>query len=315
MQRPLRPILVLALSTTAEPLLITSAAGSVHPLRQINAPPARTIVPHCSAVEGAEPTLPNVVDGLIPTRFDDVPKLVDTALAGIGLAGTIIAMGSLQTVLGMKLFVPPMMASGIIFFSGPKPPDPKGFLSGTICSATLSAALLLTLGQVVGEVTADGLSVGLLLMWYKTAGTLFPPAAVLAGALTGAAAKSAVDVDNPIVAAAGFLFFPWLAGHAVLYASAFGLSFVRAQARLQLVQFELRSLSGLDDSALREVFDKFDTDKSGALDADELKVALRVALGDDLSIEDCRGLVRSADRDGNGVVDFEEFGFICRGQV
>ena len=55
--------------------------------------------------------------------------------------------------------------------------------------------------------------------------------------------------------------------------------------------------------------------KSGALDADELKVALRVALGDDLSIEDCRGLVRSADRDGNGVVDFEEFGFICRGQV
>ena len=63
------------------------------------------------------------------------------------------------------------------------------------------------------------------------------------------------------------------------------------------------------------MFDKFDTDKSGALDADELKVALRVALGDDLSIEDCRGLVRSADRDGNGVVDFEEFGFICRGQV
>ena len=44
-------------------------------------------------------------------------------------------------------------------------------------------------------------------------------------------------------------------------------------------------------------------------------MSLRVALGDDLSIEDCRGLVRSADRDGNGVVDFEEFGFICRGQV
>ena len=66
---------------------------------------------------------------------------------------------------------------------------------------------------------------------------------------------------------------------------------------------------------LLEVFDKFDTDRSGALDAEELKIALRVVLGSDLSLDDCVQLVSAADRDGNGAVDFQEFCFVCRGEI
>jgi Ca2+-binding EF-hand superfamily protein len=44
-------------------------------------------------------------------------------------------------------------------------------------------------------------------------------------------------------------------------------------------------------------------------------VALRSALGVDLSLSDCERLIGAADRDGNGVVDFEEFCAICRGML
>ena len=80
--------------------------------------------------------------GLLPQELPDRPKAADTALAGLGLFGAIALLGALEPVFDVKLFVPPMMASGIIFFAGPTPPDPRGFLSGTLCSATLSAFLL-----------------------------------------------------------------------------------------------------------------------------------------------------------------------------
>ena len=319
-QRALRPVLVLAFGVTAEPLLLNTAASAPTPIcRIIDATTLRRrCVPQLSTTNDGKvaPELPAALQGLVPTRFDDVPKLADTIIAGVGLAGTIITLGSLQSLLDVKLFVPPMMASGIIFFSGPKPPDPKGFLSGTICSATLSTALLaVTDALSLPEVTSEGLGVGLLLMWYKTAGTHFPPAAVLTGTLTSVAARAAASAGGALTAAATFLVFPWLSGHVVLYFSALALSSVRRKVRLAVTRLELRSLGTLDDDELADVFHRFDTDRSGNLDADELKIALRVALGDELSIEDCRRLVLLADRNGNNLIDFEEFCFICRGEV
>ena len=35
----------------------------------------------------------------------------------------------------------------------------------------------------------------------------------------------------------------------------------------------------------------------------------------DVSIEDCEQLVRVADKDGNGVCDFDEFKAICRKEI
>ena len=63
---------------------------------------------------------------------------------------------------------------------------------------------------------------------------------------------------------------------------------------------------------LRKVFDQFDTSKDGSLDALELRCALRVALGVDVSASDVDRLIGQIDNDGNGVLNFDEFMGICQ---
>lgn len=55
-----------------------------------------------------------------------------------------------------------------------------------------------------------------------------------------------------------------------------------------------------------EAFDLFDTDGSGTIDTRELKVAMR-ALGFEPKKEEVKKLVAEVDRDGSGVVGYEEF--------
>ena len=82
-----------------------------------------------------------------------------------------------------------------------------------------------------------------------------------------------------------------------------------------MTQRELLSLHGRSDEELLALFVRFDTSGDGALDADELKVALRSALGVDLSRSDCQRLVAAADKDGTETIDFGEFRAICRGML
>ncbi|KDD75499.1 hypothetical protein H632_c654p0 [Helicosporidium sp. ATCC 50920] len=56
----------------------------------------------------------------------------------------------------------------------------------------------------------------------------------------------------------------------------------------------------------REAFDLFDTDGSGTIDIRELKVAMR-ALGFEPKKEEIRKLMTDLDKDGSGVMDYEEF--------
>ena len=143
-------------------------------------------------------------------------------------------MAVLEPRLGIKLFAAPMMASGIIFFSPPSPPDPTGFLVGTagaatVAAASLTAASYLGLGAPVGA----GAAAGALLMWYKATGTIFPPAAVLCMLMASAVASA------PAGGAAGwgwkFVVTPWVSGHAFLWASAFAVGGVRGAVRCAFV--------------------------------------------------------------------------------
>lgn len=61
------------------------------------------------------------------------------------------------------------MASGIIFFSPVAPPSVKGFLSGTVGCASLSAAVFTLCTGIAGisPAAAHGAAAGTLLMWYK----------------------------------------------------------------------------------------------------------------------------------------------------
>jgi len=57
---------------------------------------------------------------------------------------------------------------------------------------------------------------------------------------------------------------------------------------------------------LRDVFANIDTDNSGSITLEELQVAMR-RLGRDLSEADLQKILKQADLDGNGVIEFEEF--------
>jgi hypothetical protein len=153
---------------------------------------------------------------------DAVAEVVDISLSSLGLAASVSLLGVLETMLGRTLFVPPMLASGIIFFAPPTPPSPNGFISGTIGCASLSAAVLFLLTGRVPAVVALGAAAGALLIWYRVTHTFFPPAAVLCVLMLG------VPKDTSPYS---WLVTTWLAGHAWLYASAMSVSALRRHAR------------------------------------------------------------------------------------
>jgi centrin-3 len=57
---------------------------------------------------------------------------------------------------------------------------------------------------------------------------------------------------------------------------------------------------------IKEAFELFDTDKDGAIDYHELKVALR-ALGFDMKKAEVVKMMRDNDRQGDGLMDWEAF--------
>merc|ERR1712094_83920 len=57
---------------------------------------------------------------------------------------------------------------------------------------------------------------------------------------------------------------------------------------------------------IREAFNLFDGDQSGAIDVRELKAATR-ALGFEVKNEELKKMVSDVDNDGNGTIEFVEF--------
>ena len=57
---------------------------------------------------------------------------------------------------------------------------------------------------------------------------------------------------------------------------------------------------------IKEAFELFDTDKDGALDYHELKVAMR-ALGFDVKKAEVLKLLREFDKNGQGLIEFDDF--------
>ncbi|XP_044977181.1 putative calcium-binding protein CML23 [Hordeum vulgare subsp. vulgare] len=57
----------------------------------------------------------------------------------------------------------------------------------------------------------------------------------------------------------------------------------------------------------RRVFSAFDQDGDGKISAAELQLCMKAALGCDMSVEEVQSLMASADTDGDGLLDKEEF--------
>lgn len=62
---------------------------------------------------------------------------------------------------------------------------------------------------------------------------------------------------------------------------------------------------------IKEAFELFDTDKDGAVDYHELKVAMR-ALGFDLKKAEVLKILRDHDKTGRGLLEFEDFAKISK---
>jgi len=63
---------------------------------------------------------------------------------------------------------------------------------------------------------------------------------------------------------------------------------------------------GDPDGELVEVFSLFDKDKSGTLQEEELRMAMK-AFGERLTDEEIEDAIQLADTTGDGVVDYDEF--------
>ncbi|KOO26278.1 hypothetical protein Ctob_006467 [Chrysochromulina tobinii] len=68
-----------------------------------------------------------------------------------------------------------------------------------------------------------------------------------------------------------------------------------------------RESHGALRNRLRPVFDEFDKDKSGSINKKEMKKVLKKAKLANMTDEKIKALIKEADGDGSGDIDFDEF--------
>merc|ERR1719223_2586869 len=83
-------------------------------------------------------------------------------------------------------------------------------------------------------------------------------------------------------------------------------SFDRGPARSEEPLVHEAALTPDQLEEIREAFKLFDTDDSGTIDSDELKVAMR-AMGFEPKRDEVRRMIQESDRDGLGTIGFETF--------
>lgn len=89
-----------------------------------------------------------------------------------------------------------------------------------------------------------------------------------------------------------------------------GDGYIDLQEFIYLNTVSLKSASGRDVNlvdSMQDAFHVFDLDKNGVITADELHRVLS-GLGDEnLTLAECKAMIKSVDRNGDEMVDFEEF--------
>ena len=66
---------------------------------------------------------------------------------------------------------------------------------------------------------------------------------------------------------------------------------------------------------MHEVFDLFDTDGSGGIDATELKAAMKALGFEDTTSAHVKEMIEGVDKDASGSIEFEEFAQMMTSKV
>lgn len=98
------------------------------------------------------------------------------------------------------------------------------------------------------------------------------------------------------------VFLKWLAGSASDSTGGDEFAFLKAKITAQ----GSKALNNEQIARLKEVFEYFDADHSGSIDADEL-VNVFSSMGQTVTQEEMREMIDQVDEDGSGQIEFEEF--------
>eukprot|EP01064_Diplonema_japonicum_P028739 TRINITY_DN4489_c0_g2_i1.p1 TRINITY_DN4489_c0_g2~~TRINITY_DN4489_c0_g2_i1.p1 ORF type:complete len:170 (+),score=51.15 TRINITY_DN4489_c0_g2_i1:49-510(+) len=74
-------------------------------------------------------------------------------------------------------------------------------------------------------------------------------------------------------------------------------------------------MSNLTEKQLKDTFDLFDADGSGAIDSEELGLVLEGLGFGKLPIEEVEAIVKEVDADASGAIEFEEFKRLCKSRA
>jgi hypothetical protein len=272
-------------------------------------------------------------------------RTADAFLAAGGAAGSMALLQAIQDYLVANTNVTTPIIGGFLggsalkFFLNRNPPTLEAFWKSTAASVVIGSSVHSFLWTSNGE---DGATTiisreystylilfFMILFWKVDVGSIWGAGNSLAvyiafqSGFWGKNDSANGDIrslmeDFPI----WYILRPYLLGHFYLYICALGLASIRRRVRIYLLRQEFfsnqkRSVRNMNDGYLKDLqtdklklrvlFDRMDTSGDGRLDATELKLALRASVGADLSLEDCEYMIGSADTDGDGTLDFNEF--------
>ena len=294
--------------------------------------------PSTSAKEGKGNSTINTAHQYRTTQYLWILRTADAVLSAAGAAGSLILLQWIQDYLILTNYNMTtnivggfLGGSAIKFFLNQNPPTLEAFFKSTAASIVIGSSVHSFLWSyddetktsttiIPNEYSTHLILFLMILFWKLDVGSIWGAGNSLAMYIA-CGSGSWGDINNndlqslmkdfPIV----YILRPYLLGHLYLYLMALGMARIRRIVRITILRREhhiqkvdndvIKLIS--DRKKLRMLFDRMDTGGDGRLDEHELKLTLRCTVGEDITLEACRYIIRSVDTDGDGQIDFDEF--------
>ncbi|KAF5738210.1 putative Calcium-binding EF-hand family protein [Tripterygium wilfordii] len=85
-----------------------------------------------------------------------------------------------------------------------------------------------------------------------------------------------------------------------------GDGFIDFKEFMEMMHYNMGEAEGVKSNEIQSAFQVFDLDGNGRIGAEELMEVLR-KMGEKSSLEACQKMIKGVDRDGDGLIDMDEF--------